>query len=71
MTCELNAQQADLFPTFFHHQQALATLREKLRKYNKDFEQEILKYREVSFYEQCCCSILYVQVGPYCGSLLL
>lgn len=29
--------------------QALATLRQKLRKYNKDFEEEILKYREVSW----------------------
>lgn len=28
--------------------QALATLRQKLRKYNKDFEEDILKYREVS-----------------------
>ena len=38
-----------------HLKQALATLRQKLRKYNKDFEGEILKYREVSFENYCHC----------------
>lgn len=44
---------------------ALSTLRQKIRKYNRDYEAEIVSYKEVT-YETFCCWFCVPQCTKIC-----